>query len=641
MTEVRPDQQNKQDGPLPPKTSLLSQKQGYLLWLFMLAAIFVYLSQSTSTTPLQALSYSQFLSEVEQGQIQEVEIHGLQLHGRRSGTTDNFDFKTTLPDFVDQSLLDTLTDNAVVIEIKSTETSVWLQIVLGFLPWLLIVAFFMYSGRLMRNRLGSSSGPFGFTQSRARRYDSQKPGPGYENVAGLESAKQELQEIIDYLKSPEKFRALGAKIPKGILMMGPPGTGKTLLARATAAEAQVPFFAISGSEFIEMYVGVGASRVRDMFQKARQEAPALIFIDEIDSVGRIRGTGLGGGNDEREQTLNQVLAEMDGFHPEEAVVVLAATNRPDVLDPALLRPGRFDRKIVLELPQKKARREILDVHTRRTPLAENVDLDSVAAVTVGFSGADLENLVNEAALHAAWLDQRQLNNEDFTYARERIVMGAERKDLINPAERRRVAGHEAGHAVTAFYAEHSDPVQKVSIVPHGRALGITEQLPTEDRHNVEEDYLRDRLTILLGGRCAEKHLFGSISTGAADDLQQATKLARHMVMNWGMSESLGPVGYHSGEAHPFLGMELSEPREFSEATARLIDEEVRKMLLRSEAQVDELLENHAKELERLTQALLEHESLNHNEIEDLLSNVKMPAKVVHIREHHDPGSTPL
>ncbi len=640
MSEFQRGEQNNRNKKPAKKTSVFLGKPEHILWLFILAAMFAYFGQSTNTTPTQVVSYSQFLNEVEQGQVKGIEIQGLQLRGRRSDITDSFDFKTTLPEFVDQRLLDTLTDNAVVIEIKSNEPSVWLKVVLGLVPWLLIVGLFMYSGRLMRNRLGGGNGVGGFTQSRARRFDNQKPGPGYENVAGLESAKQELQEIIDYLKTPEKFRALGAKIPRGILMMGPPGTGKTLLARATAAEAQVPFFSISGSEFIEMYVGVGASRVRDMFQKARREAPALIFIDEIDSVGRVRGTGLGGGNDEREQTLNQVLAEMDGFHPEEAVVVLAATNRPDVLDPALLRPGRFDRKIVLELPQKESRRKILKVHTRNTPLAENTDLDSVAALTIGFSGADIENLVNEAALHAARYNKKELDNEDFSYARDRVVMGAERKDLINPSERRRVAGHEAGHALVAFYAEHSDPLQRVSIVPRGRALGMTEQMPAEDRHNLVEDYLRDRLTILLGGRCAEKRLFNNISAGAADDLQQATQLARHMVMNWGMSESLGPVGYHSGEAHPFLGMELSEPREFSEATASIIDEEVRNMLRDSEAQVDEFLSSHEKELECLTQALLERESLDHDEISQLLSNPGKPTKVSDIRDHIDPSGAP-
>ncbi|NNL56510.1 MAG: ATP-dependent zinc metalloprotease FtsH [Pseudomonadales bacterium] len=598
--------------------------------LFVLS--FYLFNQSPERSKADAIGYTEFLQRVEQRQVEQVEIRGQSLRGRSAGQAEDYDFTTTLPDFVDQSLLEKLRANQVAIEIKSSDTPVWMTLVIGVVPWLLIIAFFIYSGRLMRKRIGDPGGLFGFTQSRARRFDSQAAGPGYASVAGLESAKQELQEIIDYLKTPEKFRELGAKMPKGILMMGPPGTGKTLLARATAVEAGVPFFSISGSEFIEMYVGVGASRVRDMFKQARAEAPALVFIDEIDSVGRVRGTGMGGGNDEREQTLNQVLAEMDGFSPEEAVVVLAATNRPDVLDPALLRPGRFDRKIVLELPLKQARHEILGVHTRRTPLAADVDLDAVAAVTVGFSGADIENLVNEAALHAARLHKKQLDRTDFDYARDRVVMGAERKDLINPSERERIACHEAGHALAAFYAEHSDPLQRVSIIPRGRALGMTEQLPAEDRHNVTEDYLRDRLTILLGGRAAEKVIMGSISSGATDDLQQATQLARHMVVNWGMSEKLGPLAYRSGEAHPFLGMELTETREFSDATAQMIDQEIRALLKHAESSLAEMMASHRTQLQALTDALLQHESLDHDQIVQLLGTANGDTKVHDIRQ---------
>ena len=616
-----PDDNDQENQEPPSEKPFLFGRYEYLMWLLIMVTTSLYfLSLNPDQQAMETLNYTELLNQVEGGQITEVEIQGLQLRGRSRGATSGYDFKTTLPEFIDHQLLDILSANHVAIEIKSNQRPTWLQLLMGVLPWLLIIGFFVYSGRMMRNRIGGSSGPFSFTQSRARRFDKNQSGPGYESVAGLESAKQELQEIIDYLKAPEKFRALGAKMPKGILMMGPPGTGKTLLARATAAEAGVPFYSISGSEFIEMYVGVGASRVRDMFKQARKEAPALIFIDEIDSVGRVRGTGMGGGNDEREQTLNQVLAEMDGFSADEAVVVLAATNRPDVLDPALLRPGRFDRKIILELPQKKARRDILRVHTRATPLAEDVDMDRVVAATVGFSGADIENLVNEAALHAARLNKQQLDNSDFDYARDRVVMGAERKDLIVASERRRIACHEAGHALAAFYTEHSDPVQRVTIIPRGRALGMTEQLPEEERHNLVDDYLRDRLIILLAGRGAEKQLFNNTSSGAADDLQQATKLARHMVMNWGMSDALGPVGYRSGEAHPFLGMELSEPKEYSEATADLIDKEVRKMLSQAEALVSELLDSHTQQLEQLIDALLEHESLDRQQIVELLGD---------------------
>ena len=616
-----PDDNDQDNQKNPSEKPFLFGRYEYLMWLLIMITTSLYFfSLNQNSQAIKTLNYTELLNQVEGGQITAVEIQGLQLRGRSRGATSGYDFKTTLPEFIDHQLLDILSANHVAVEIKSSQTPTWLQLLMGVLPWLLIIGFFVYIGRMMRNRIGGSSGPFSFTQSRARRFDKKESGPGYESVAGLESAKQELQEIIDYLKTPEKFRALGAKMPKGILMMGPPGTGKTLLARATAAEAGVPFYSISGSEFIEMYVGVGASRVRDMFKQARKEAPALIFIDEIDSVGRVRGTGMGGGNDEREQTLNQVLAEMDGFSADEAVVVLAATNRPDVLDPALLRPGRFDRKIILELPQKKARRDILRVHTRGTPLAEDVDLDNVVAATVGFSGADIENLVNEAALHAARLNKQQLDNSDFDYARDRVVMGAERKDLIVVGERQRIACHEAGHALAAFYAEHSDPVQRVTIIPRGRALGMTEQLPEEERHNLVDDYLRDRLTILLAGRGAEKQLFNNTSSGAADDLQQATKLARHMVMNWGMSDALGPVGYRAGEAHPFLGMELSEPKEYSEATAELIDQEVRKLLTQAETLVSELLGSHAEQLQQLIDALLKHESLDRQQLIKLLGD---------------------
>ena len=616
-----PDDNDQDNQKNPSEKPFLFGRYEYLMWLLIMITTSLYFfSLNQNSQAIKTLNYTELLNQVEGGQITAVEIQGLQLRGRSRGATSGYDFKTTLPEFIDHQLLDILSANHVAVEIKSSQTPTWLQLLMGVLPWLLIIGFFVYSGRMMRNRIGGSSGPFSFTQSRARRFDKKESGPGYESVAGLESAKQELQEIIDYLKTPEKFRALGAKMPKGILMMGPPGTGKTLLARATAAEAGVPFYSISGSEFIEMYVGVGASRVRDMFKQARKEAPALIFIDEIDSVGRVRGTGMGGGNDEREQTLNQVLAEMDGFSADEAVVVLAATNRPDVLDPALLRPGRFDRKIILELPQKKARRDILRVHTRGTPLAEDVDLDNVVAATVGFSGADIENLVNEAALHAARLNKQQLDNSDFDYARDRVVMGAERKDLIVVGERQRIACHEAGHALAAFYAEHSDPVQRVTIIPRGRVLGMTEQLPEEERHNLVDDYLRDRLTILLAGRGAEKQLFNNTSSGAADDLQQATKLARHMVMNWGMSDALGPVGYRAGEAHPFLGMELSEPKEYSEATAELIDQEVRRLLTQAETLVSELLGSHAEQLQQLIDALLKHESLDRQHLIKLLGD---------------------
>ena len=595
-------------------------RESYITWILLLMMGFVYFEYILPNRSVEAISYSELVQAVEDNRIRQVDIRGVDVKGYYlNADLEQPQFKTTLPAFVDSDILELMREHGVVVNIKPDESPLWVQIITGLLPWAFLIFLFMYASRMWQSRMGTGGGGvFNFSRSRARRYERSENGPTYDDVAGLDEAKQDLQEIVDYLKNPTRYQRMGAKMPKGILMMGAPGTGKTLLAKATAAEAGVPFFSISGSEFIELYVGVGASRVRDMFANARKEAPALIFIDEIDSVGRVRGTGLGGGNDEREQTLNQILAEMDGFDPEEVVVVLAATNRPDVLDPALLRPGRFDRKVILELPQKKARLEILKVHTRKTPLAEDVDLDKIASMTVGFSGADIENLVNEAALRAAHTEASVLTNEDFLYARDKVVMGAERKDIINEGERERIACHEAGHALIALLLPHSDPVQKVSIVPRGRALGMTEQLPTEDRHNIDEVYLKERLKILLGGRCAEKIRYGNTSSGAANDLKEATKLARSMVVNWGMSEEMGPVGFRDGEEHPFLGRELTEPRSYSEATAQLIDQEVRRFLQDAEQAAQELLQTHRDELKKLVDALLEHESLDKEEIASLL-----------------------
>jgi len=615
-----PNSKPETNGPQPKQI-----RESYIAWFFLLALAFIYFDFIQPSKNIEVITYSELVQAVEDNRIRQVDIRGVDVKGYyRNEALERPQFKTTLPAFVDSDILLLMREHEVVVNIKPDESPLWLTVVTGFLPWLLIIFFFFYASRAMQNRMagGGSGGIFNFSRSRARRYERSDSGPTYDDVAGLESAKQDLQEVVDYLKSPAKFQRLGAKMPKGILMMGAPGTGKTLLAKATAAEAEVPFFSISGSEFIELYVGVGASRVRDMFANARKEAPSLIFIDEIDSVGRVRGTGLGGGNDEREQTLNQILAEMDGFEPEEVVVVLAAINRPDVLDPALLRPGRFDRKVILELPQKKARREILRVHTRKTPLADDVDLEKIAAMTVGFSGADIENLVNEAALHAARTDASALTDLDFLYARDKVVMGTERKDLINVSERARIACHESGHALTALLLPYSDPVQKVSIVPRGRALGVTEQLPTEDRHNIDELYLKERLQILLGGRGAEKLIYGNISSGAANDLKEATSLARSMVVNWGMSEEMGPLGFRDGEAHPFLGRELAEPRSYSEATAQLIDQEIRRLLQEAEAAVLQLLGAHRDSLQRLIDDLLEHESLDHQQILALLDEDK-------------------
>jgi len=568
----------------------------------------------------EALPYSEFKQEVSENRISEVTLQGLEIQGQRLGTDGQNTasaFKTRLPEIGDDRLIPLLETHNVKLTVKSSEWPVWLTVIVNLLPWLLIFGFFAYSNHALQSRIGGNR--FGLGASKAKLYEKLSVSIGFDEVAGLESAKADLQEVIDYLTQPQRFRELGAQLPKGILMMGPPGTGKTLLAKATAAEAGVPFYSISGSEFIEMFVGVGASRVRAMFSEAREKAPSLIFIDEIDSVGRVRGTGMGGGNDEREQTLNQILAEMDGFSSEEPIVVLAATNRPDVLDPALLRPGRFDRKVTLDLPQRKARLRILEVHTRKKPIAETLDLDNYAARTIGFSGADLRNLVNEAALHAARQGKHEIDHDDFEYAHDKILLGSEGQEILNPQDRERVAYHESGHALTAFLSPDADPLSKITIIPRGRAMGVTETRPREDRLNFNQSYLEQRLRILLGGRCAEKLVYGQLSSGAADDLKQATRLARSMVSQWGMSERLGPVNYPQHEAHPFLGMDMAQPQDFSDKTARLIDEEVESLLKRSERETFKILSDNRQQLERLAQAVLERETLELKDIESLLA----------------------
>lgn len=589
----------------------------WIAWAFFVYYIFIDLNQTKSIL----IPYSQFKQEIAEKKVESVtfkldEIHGKYL-GTDAGKTNSF--KTIIPAIPDADLLPLLENNKITAVALSQADPKWLQVLLGVLPWLLIMAFFIYSSRMLQNRMGGGRGGlFSFSKSNARLFEGSDNQLGYDDVAGVEGAKQDLQEIIDFLKQPEKFRSVGAKMPRGILLMGPPGTGKTLLAKATAFEAKVPFFSISGSEFIEMYVGVGASRVRDMFKEARKRAPALIFIDEIDSVGRVRGTGLGGGNDEREQTLNQILAEMDGFSGHEAVVVLAATNRPDVLDPALLRPGRFDRKVMLELPQQTARVDILKVHSRKVPLSEDVDLTEVARMTVGFSGADLANLVNEAALFAARDNSTSVTRIHFNQAHDKVMMGSERKDLLNPTERKRTAVHESGHAILALKLPHADPLRQVSIIPRGMALGTTEQLPEEDRHNYAQAYVETRLAVMLGGRCAEKIILGDVSSGAANDLEQVTRLAKMMITQWGMSEVLGPVHFRTGAEHPFLGYELTQEKDFSEATAREIDEEVRRIVGLAELQAISALTTYKEQLEVLVAELLKTETLDKPAIDQLL-----------------------
>jgi cell division protease FtsH len=496
------------------------------------------------------------------------------------------------------------------------------QILVWVLPTLLMVGiiFFFFFSRF-RDPLGGSF-LSNYIKSPARRYDRNKTRVTFDDVADMESAKRELQEVVDFLRSPEKFQRLGAQVPKGVLLVGPPGTGKTLLARAVAGEAGVPFYSISGSEFIQMFVGVGASRVRDMFKTAKENAPCLLFIDEIDAVGRMRGAGVGGGSDEREQTLNQILSEMDGFSPNEMVIVIAATNRPDVLDSALLRPGRFDRHVTIDRPTWQGRLDILRVHTRTKPLADDVNLEAIARKMIGMTGADLRNLSNEAALSAIREGKSKIDRSDFERAADRVLMGPKREEVLTPEGKKKTAYHEAGHALVSWLEPAADPPQKVSIIPRGRALGVTFTPPEEERYHHGLDYWKARLVTLMGGRAADKLVFHQPFSGQEDDIKQATRLARYMVTHWGMSERLGPMSFRIGEEHVFLGKEIQEPRDFSEATAAIIDEEVQKLLREAEQRAYQLLETHRTDLDRLVEALLQKEELYKEEIDALLGQDK-------------------
>ena len=625
---------NNQSGNHPQGPQYLEQSQlpwwRYLIW-FVVLVLFSWYWLTPDEDGRQVLSYSEFKAKVVAEQIDWVEFQGDRVNGEfrnigmPASTGDSklsARFITTLPPVQDPGLISLLEQHEVEIRAVSGEAHWLAQALIGVLPWIFIIGLFWYVSSRMQKRLGGAGGLFDFGKSKAKRFRRTDSKLSFGNVAGLENAKQDLNEIVGYLKDPQHYRKLGAKIPRGILLMGPPGTGKTLLAKAVAGEADVPFFSISGSEFIEMFVGVGASRVRDMFESARKEAPSIIFIDEIDSVGRARGTGLGGGHDEREQTLNQILGEMDGFDPHEAVVVLAATNRPDVLDAALLRPGRFDRKITLDLPDKKARHAILDIHSADVPLHDDVDMDRIAALTVGFSGADLENLVNEAALYSARENREVVNMESLLSARDKVVLGSKRELIIGDEEKNLVAHHEAGHAVVASLLPNADPLDKVTIIPRGRALGITEQIPEEEHYNLRQSYLRDRIGVMLGGRVAERLIFNEVSSGAENDLKQATRLARHMVTHWGMSDKIGPIAFRRGEEHIFLGREMTQQRDYSEHTAQIIDDEICALVKGIEKEINTLLEAHRPQLESLAEALLEKETLKAEEIQAIVGKLK-------------------
>src|SRR5437879_503534 len=525
-------------------------------------------------------------------------------------------FQVTIPKEEAPTVTKALRDKAVQLKVKEVRSGDWVLILLNAAPLILLVGFCLF---LMRQMQSGGNKALSFGKSRARLLSAQQKKATFKDVAGTDEAKEELREIIDFLKDPQKFQKLGGRIPKGVLLVGPPGTGKTLLAKAIAGEANVPFFSISGSDFVEMFVGVGASRVRDLFEQGKKHAPCIIFMDEIDAVGRHRGAGLGGGHDEREQTLNQLLVEMDGFETNDGVILIAATNRPDVLDPALLRPGRFDRQVVVPRPDVKGREEILRVHARRIPLAPNVELKVLARGTPGFSGADLANLVNESALLAARQNKKFVEMTDFENAKDKVLMGVERRSMIiSAAEKRAIAYHEAGHTLVADVLPGADPLHKVTIIPRGRALGLTQQLPTDDKYNYSKEYLIDRITILLGGRAAEEIVLQQRTTGAGDDLEKATEMARKMVCEWGMSDRLGPLTFGKNEEHIFLGREVARAKDYSEETALAIDAEIKRFVLECATRARQILEENIEKLHALARALLERESLDSEEIARIL-----------------------
>jgi len=583
------------------------------------------------------ISYSQFIEQLNAENIASVKIKNLEvtgmlnkevtlhLPGEKTGTTVK-GFKTFLPSFQGEGLIAKLEEKNVTIDIAPDEKgSLLWQLFIGVIPWVLIIGIWIYIMRRAQQQVhGGAGGLFSFGASKAKLFDVKKSTVTFKDVAGMENTKKQLQETIEFLKDPSKFKKLGANVPKGVLLVGPPGTGKTLLARAVAGEAEVPFFSISGSEFIEMFVGVGASRVRDMFKKARDSQPSIIFIDEIDAVGRTRGAGLGGGHDEREQTLNQLLSEMDGFEPHEEVIIIAATNRPDVLDPALLRPGRFDRHVVIDRPGWKERKSIFEVHARNKILADDVNFEILAKGTPGMTGADIENLTNEAALIAIRKEKDRIDMSDFEEARDVLLMGTVREETISDVEKRITAYHEAGHALVAWELPGSDPIHKVSILPRGMAMGVTQLLPDEDRHYYPKKYLMNRLSVALAGRGAERIVFNDMSSGAQSDLKEATSLAEKMVAQWGMSDKIGPVNLGRGEEHPFLGRELSLPKRYSEEMAWLMDQEIHKLMVEAESRAEEILKENRKTLDALAKALIKEEVLERDDIERIIKESKVP-----------------
>jgi cell division protease FtsH len=592
-----------------------------IFWVFIFACLILLwqvFQKGTGSGHDQELAWSQFLQDAEQGQISDVTVSNNEVHGQLKA--GNAAFHTTMPPNYSH-LYDILDQNKVKVTVRNNEGNSWLPILLNFSPILIIAALWFF---MLRQMQSGGNKALSFGKSRARLLSMQQKKVTFKDVAGVDEAKEELKEIIEFLREASKFQKLGGRIPKGVLLVGPPGTGKTLLARAVAGEANVPFFSISGSDFVEMFVGVGASRVRDLFEQGKKNAPCIIFIDEIDAVGRHRGAGLGGGHDEREQTLNQLLVEMDGFESNDGVILVAATNRPDVLDPALLRPGRFDRRVIVGRPDVRGREEVLAVHARKVPVDADVDLRVMARGTPGFSGADLANMVNEAALSAARHNRKAVLMIDFEAAKDKVLMGAERKSMLLSDEEKRVtAYHEAGHALVAAIREHADPLHKVTIIPRGMALGVTMQLPVDDKHTVTKAYLETQLAILMGGRIAEEIFLKQMTTGAGNDIERATELARKMVCEYGMSR-LGPLTFGKKEEQIFLGREIAQHRDFSEETARQIDAEVRSMVDEAYKSAYSILEGQQDAMHRMAAALLERETIDANDIRLILENKELP-----------------
>lgn len=619
----RPFQRQGGEGPSQgPSNRWGCANSSSIIWLLFLGslALWAWFTWGNGASTATSISYTAFRQQLRDGNVEEIILEGDQIQGTlaepvtkevpEGENVEYTQFVTYLPSFGDDELMTLLEEQNVTVETRPESNVSWWALLLNFLPLLLLLGAGFYLFSRMRSGGGGISSVFSMRESGAKLYERSDEGTTFDDVAGLGGPKTELQEVIEFLKEPGYFQRLGGEVPKGVLLVGPPGTGKTLLARAVAGEADVPFFSITGSNFMEMLVGVGASRVRDLFKEAKKAAPSIIFIDELDSIGRRRGAGLGGGHDEREQTLNQLLSEMDGFEPNESVIVMAATNRPDILDRALLRPGRFDRQIAVNLPTLRDRIEILKIHSQDKPLSGEVDLERVARGTPGFSGADLENLLNEAALLAARRDRDAIASEDVEDSRDKVMMGLEREGIsLAEDELEMLAYHEGGHAIVAAVLPHADPIHKVTIVPRGQAMGVTQQLPERDRYIYRREYMLDRLAVMMGGRAAEHMVFGTATSGAENDLKQATQLARKMVLDWGMSERLGHMAYGGRSDQVFLGQEIAQRREYSETTAREIDEEIKEILSQAYQRARDTLKEHREHLDKLVEALVAREEI--------------------------------